>query len=115
MDSAQLYRDLVESGDRLLRALADERKTSLFNHVRPRWTGSPGSCGANRREVERAARGYAVALRRYRTAMLSELDPSASAPPATLGRVSSHRERARGVSPAFGDSRLAPAIGRGNT
>jgi hypothetical protein len=115
MDSAQLYRELVESGDHLLRALANERKTSLFNHVRLRRTTSPDRCGAARREVEERARVYAAALRTYRMAMLSELEPLMPGPSALLGRVSRHRERARGVSTPFGDNRLAPAIGRGKT
>lgn len=114
MDSAQLYRELVESGDRLLRALANERKTSLFNHVRPGWTGAPGRCRASRGEVEKTAQVYAAALRTYRMAMLSELEPLVSAPSGMLDRVSKHRERARGVSTPFAD-RLAPALGRGKT
>jgi len=114
MDSAQLYSELVESGDRLLRALAKERKTSLFNHVRPGWMRSPDRCGAARGEVEKTARMYAAALRTYRMALLSELEPLVSAPSGMLDLAPKHRERARGVSAPFTD-RLAPALGRGKT
>ena len=115
MDSAQLYRDLVESGDRLLRALASERKNGPFNHARLGSTRSLGRCRAARREVEKSAEVYAVALRTYRMAMLSELEPLEPAAAAMLGRVSKHRERARTLSTPFGDSRLVPATGRAKT
>jgi hypothetical protein len=111
MDSAQLYRDLVESGDRLLRALANEQKASFFK-VGSGWTRSPGRCRAARSEVEKTARVYAAALRTYRMAMLSELEPPVSARSGLSGRVSKHRERAREGATPFAD-RLAPAIGRG--
>jgi hypothetical protein len=115
MDSAQLYRELVESGDRLLQALANERKTSLVNHIRPGWTRPPGRCRASRREVEKTVEVYAAALRTYRMAMLSELEPLPSAASGTSGRVSKHRERARALSTPFGESQLPPAIGRAKT
>jgi hypothetical protein len=106
MNSAQLYLELLESGDRLLRALANERKTPRCNPVRPGWTTSHGFLSAARREVERAAAVYAEALRTYRVAMLSELDPLASAPSTMLGRVSNHRQRALVVPTPCGDSRV---------
>jgi hypothetical protein len=110
MNSAQLYQELLESGDHLLRAVANERNTNPFEDVGTGWTQPHGRWRTARREVEKTAQVYAAVLRTYRMAILSELGPL---PSATLGRVSRHRERARGVSTPFGDGRLAPAIGRG--
>ena len=63
--------------------------------------------------AQMTAEDYAAALRTYRVAMLSELEPLTDASAAMLGRVSKHRERARGTSAPFGDSRLTPAMSHG--
>jgi len=115
MDSAQLYQKLVESGDRLLRALSNARKQNNCNRVGPGWRRSLGQWISARREVEETAELYAAALRTYRIAMLSELGALPAASGAMLGRVSRHRERVRVVSKQFGDSGPVPAVGRGNT
>jgi len=79
MNSAQRYRELVQSGDRVLQALAKERELDVFG---------PGDLSSRkwaedlnlaRRQVECTAESYAIALRTYRLAMLSELDPAVAA------------------------------------
>ena len=86
----------MDSGDRLLRAVANEQKSNPFADVGTEWTKPDSGWRTARREVEKSAQVYAAALRTYRMAMLSELGPLASARSAMLGRVSKHRERARG-------------------
>jgi len=102
MDSAQLYAELLDSGERLIAALADERKANVFSAATSTYASSRHRLGTARHEVERAAERYAIALRTYRVAMLSELDPFHVAKSPRRGTGTRHRERASAVSAACG-------------
>lgn len=79
MDSADLYLQLLETGERVLAALAEERKIRASSPG----SSSHGRCrdrlSAARHAVERAAESYAMALRSYRVAILAEWAPGESA------------------------------------
>jgi hypothetical protein len=102
MDAAQLYLKLQESGERLIVALADEREANVFSAGNSSYANWRHHLGTARHEVERAAECYAIALRTFRVAMLSELAPSELATPPGRGRGAKHRERAVAVSAARG-------------
>ena len=95
MDSAQLYSELLECGDRLLTALANEREANVFNPESlsyPKWQIR---LRVARRKVELAAEYYAIALRTYRVATLSEFVPSELIQPCRVAGSVKPRERAR--------------------
>jgi hypothetical protein len=97
MDSVDLYLQLLESGEGVVKAVAEERKirASSPNSSRARCRDP---LGAARHAVERAAQSYATALRSYRMAILSEWAPC---------------ESARAKQPAFSATYRIPArIGR---
>jgi hypothetical protein len=99
MNSSQLYLELLDSGERLVEALADEREANVFCAGISSYEDWQLDLGIARDEVERAAECYAVALKDFRMAMLSELDPSEPAMSLHHGRHSRHRDRA-GATPA---------------
>jgi hypothetical protein len=68
----------------------------------PRWQDRVSIA---RRKVKRAAEHYAIALKTYRVAMLSELAPSALIQARRLGRISKPRESVRMVSAACRNGR----------
>jgi hypothetical protein len=105
MNSAQLYSELLERGERLLSALANEREANVFRPddlSYPRWQDR---LRIARRKVERAAESYAIALKTYRVEMLSALAPSALAQARRLGRGATPRERVLTVSAACRNGR----------
>jgi hypothetical protein len=85
MDAAQLYQELLECGECLTRAIGDERRASFACSKNSR--AADARLLAARREVERSAEYYALALRSFRTTTLSELCRSTSAVPSKSGRV----------------------------
>jgi hypothetical protein len=99
MDSAQLYLELLKSGERIMVALADEREASVFSAVILSYANCQDRLASARHEVERAAQRYAVALRAYLVTILSELAPLEPAQSRGRRRIVKHRERT-GAAPA---------------
>lgn len=77
MDSTLLYGEVRESGERLVAALAEERKAHALGADNPNDTALLGRRKVLRKEVLRAADHYSNALENYLEAVVS-----------TLGRVS---------------------------
>jgi hypothetical protein len=99
MDSAQLYLDLLDSGERVLEALAEEREANVFRAGVLGYLDWEERLWKARRGVESAAERYAVALRVFRAAVMSELAPSEPARSPQPAPGAKHRERAA-ASPA---------------
>jgi hypothetical protein len=82
MDSADLYLQLLESGEGVVKAVAEERKIRASSPKYSSRARCRARCrdplGAARHAVERAAECYATALRSYRMAILSEWAPCES-------------------------------------
>jgi hypothetical protein len=93
MDAADLHLKLLECGECLIRALAEERRAGN--------SGSRSHLARQRLrragwEVEQAAEYYALALKAFRTALLSEFLPNqADAPEQGAGRDPEGRELAK--------------------
>jgi hypothetical protein len=107
MDLAQLNTELQQAGERLIAALTHEREARGGNRAGI-WMTSQYSLRAARRHVEQSAQSYAIALRTYRVAMLSELAPLEMAQSGILGRISAHYERASATATPFGSGRARP-------
>ena len=105
MNSAQLYSELLNCGERLLSALATEREINAFSPEDLSCLNWQDRLQIARRNVESAAEYYAIALRAFRLAMLSELTPSdkITRPRETVRRASAAcrngRGRAKSVKP----------------
>jgi hypothetical protein len=98
MDSAQLYLELLDSGERVQVALAGAREANVFRAGTLSYADWKERLWEARREVECAAECYAIALRVFRAAVMAELAPSEAAESPRLGRGATHRERAGAAS-----------------
>jgi hypothetical protein len=94
MDSAELYLELLDSGERLMEALADEREANVFSAGTLSYAHWLNHLEVARHQVECAAECYAVALRTFRMATISEFAPSELAKSPRRGRHARHREMA---------------------
>jgi hypothetical protein len=79
MDSADLYLEVLESGDRLVAAIAQERKIRASSPGHASHARCRARLSTARHEVELAAESYAMALQSYRLAALSEWAPRETA------------------------------------
>jgi len=99
MDSSQLYVELLRSGERMVGALANEREANIFSPADLTYERWQDRLAIARRDVQRAAEYYALALKNFRETMLSELVPHESAQPRNSGLAGKHRERVARLVP----------------
>ena len=103
MDTSNLYLELLECGDCVIQAVAAERqaKNAMRRHS---CRALERSCAA-RRELERAAEYYVMALRRFRVAVVSEFLPTAAQARPNCRRAGRFKDREKSraalTSPAF--------------
>jgi hypothetical protein len=100
MDATHLYLELLECGESLAQALAEERRVST---VAGNSRGAHDRLRAAQWEVERAVEYYTIALRTYRVATLSEFIPGearGAKDRETPRRAASSRTRAAGAAKA---------------
>lgn len=76
MDSAKLYLELLDCGERLAIALTDARSADAIDTEELNYSTWQKRMRTAHHALQRAAECYAVALRTYRVAMLAELAPS---------------------------------------
>jgi hypothetical protein len=93
MNSAQLYLELFQSGERVLQALANERDLDVLRPGDLSYRKWEEYLSLARQQVECAAERYAIALRKYLLAMMSELDPADAIPTRPVGAITKRRER----------------------
>lgn len=106
MDSARLYLELVDAGERLNVALADARSANVIDLEDLDYTTWQNRVGTAHLKVELAAECYAVALRTYRLAMLAELAPSDPTTARRSGAIVRRRRRARSMAAVCTNSRV---------
>jgi hypothetical protein len=92
MESSQLYTKLLQTGERLFQALACERDASIFNCQDLGHAKRQHRLLMVRRQVKCAAEDYALALKTYRVAMLSEFLPFEIAPQRGAVRAEKRRD-----------------------
>ncbi len=105
MNTARLYTELLKCGERLDSAMTTEREANVFSYEDlSYWTWQDRLLMA-RRDVEQAAENYAITLRTYRLAMLSELAPSEPSHSCRPARIANRREKMRMVTAACRNGR----------
>jgi hypothetical protein len=96
MDTAHLYLELLECGDCVMQALAAERKAG--NAIRRHSCDAAARWRVTRREVERAAEYYVLALRRFRAAVVSDFLPTAAEARPSVRRAGGSKSREKSPS-----------------
>jgi hypothetical protein len=82
MDSSRIYLELMESSERMMKALAEERRLRLsINLAHPFQTTCRERYGNANRKLESAAECYVTALGSFREALLAEFGVSSSKKP----------------------------------
>lgn len=92
MNSAQLYLKLQQSGERVLQALANERDVDVLGPGDFSYRKWEEHLSLACEQVECAAERYAIALRSYRLAMLTEIDRAEPVPTRRVRLVTKRRD-----------------------
>jgi hypothetical protein len=92
MDTIYLHKELLDANERFFKALSTELHARQSAAVEGK--GWPHRLRVARRELKSAAQHYAMALRTYRVALISQFAPVRPASPIAVRPASSHRRHA---------------------